>query len=355
MENTRNSRGDIVINVHESSGLLSVASKNTLPVSFRTKFLLFIVGSVVICGLICSLALTIVTLSYDRVTSITFIAIGDFGREGQFNQSVTAEQMGSYCLIHKCPFVVSVGDNFYPVGVSSTTDPQWKTSFEDVYTASSLQVPWYVALGNHDYMRRSEAELQYAADHPNGRWRMPARYYTHQFGIDGEFSARLIMLDTSPLDTEYLTDPHLNQTDLMQQNATAQWEWLVEQLQTSHRYTWDIVIGHHPVYSASYKQPDTPDLVNRLKPILNEFAIPVYISGHAHDMQHIWEHEQHRTQYVISGAGSQIRPTYNESFALPVYYTATNGFVAVKLSKNLFRVELISCWGQLLHSFEIAK
>ncbi|MEJ0065789.1 MAG: hypothetical protein WDM85_10455 [Caulobacteraceae bacterium] len=39
-------------------------------------------------------------------------------------------------------------------GVASVNDPKWRTSFEDVYTAPSLQVPWYVALGNPRLPRR---------------------------------------------------------------------------------------------------------------------------------------------------------------------------------------------------------
>lgn len=37
-------------------------------------------------------------------------------------------------------FVVSVGDNFYEVGLVSVEDEQFRTSFSDVYWQPSLQV-----------------------------------------------------------------------------------------------------------------------------------------------------------------------------------------------------------------------
>ncbi len=58
-------------------------------------------------------------------------------------------------------FVVAVGDNFYEDGVASVTDPHWQNSFEKVYTAPSLQVPWWAVLGNHDYHGNCDAQIEY--------------------------------------------------------------------------------------------------------------------------------------------------------------------------------------------------
>jgi hypothetical protein len=43
-------------------------------------------------------------------------------------------------------FVVSTGDNFYENGLTGTDDQAFEQSFTDIYTAKSLQKPWY--LGN---------------------------------------------------------------------------------------------------------------------------------------------------------------------------------------------------------------
>jgi tartrate-resistant acid phosphatase type 5 len=43
-------------------------------------------------------------------------------------------------------FVISTGDNFYENGLTGTDDEAFEQSFTDIYTAKSLQKPWY--LGN---------------------------------------------------------------------------------------------------------------------------------------------------------------------------------------------------------------
>ena len=64
--------------------------------------------------------------------------VGDWGRNGIYNQSLVAAAMGR--IAGDLDFVLSVGDNFYESGLTSVLDPQFDTSFRDVYTAPNLQV-----------------------------------------------------------------------------------------------------------------------------------------------------------------------------------------------------------------------
>ena len=64
--------------------------------------------------------------------------VGDWGRNGLYNQSLVAEAMGR--VAEDLDFVVSVGDNFYESGLTSVLDSQFDASFRDVYTAPGLQV-----------------------------------------------------------------------------------------------------------------------------------------------------------------------------------------------------------------------
>lgn len=41
-------------------------------------------------------------------------------------------------------FVVSTGDNFYENGLTGVHDQQFEESFTNIYTAKSLQKPWYL-------------------------------------------------------------------------------------------------------------------------------------------------------------------------------------------------------------------
>ncbi|MGH2574998.1 MAG: metallophosphoesterase [Ignavibacteria bacterium] len=94
-------------------------------------------------------------------SNLSFLVIGDWGRDGKFNQMEVANQMGLYAQKLNVSFVISTGYNFYPDGVFSIFDNQWQTSFENIYTHISLQIPWYVSLGNHDYLGNVQAEIDY--------------------------------------------------------------------------------------------------------------------------------------------------------------------------------------------------
>lgn len=62
----------------------------------------------------------------------------------------------------------------------------------------SLQVPWYVTAGNHDYKGNVTAQLEYSSR--SKRWNFPELYYDHIFEFDNEdggvTSVHLVMIDT---------------------------------------------------------------------------------------------------------------------------------------------------------------
>lgn len=79
-----------------------------------------------------------------------FLVIGDWGRDGKYNQSVVAEAMARKARVLQPDFVVSTGDNFYESGLTSAMDSQFDSSFTNIYNQKELvNVPWHVALGNH--------------------------------------------------------------------------------------------------------------------------------------------------------------------------------------------------------------
>ena len=101
--------------------------------------------------------------------SLNFLVISDWGREGIDDidkktpgQIKVAKQFGVTAEEINASFVVTCGDNFHGKGVPSSTDSLWKVNYEDVYTAKSLMIPWYITLGNHDNEGNVNAELDYA-------------------------------------------------------------------------------------------------------------------------------------------------------------------------------------------------
>ena len=71
--------------------------------------------------------------------------IGDFGRRGAYNQTAVARLLAAKAADLRPDFVISVGDNMYPSGLSSPEDAAFDASFVQPYSAKSLQVPWQVA------------------------------------------------------------------------------------------------------------------------------------------------------------------------------------------------------------------
>lgn len=54
-------------------------------------------------------------------------------------------QMGIIGEKRDIDFVVNVGDNFYTNGLTGVDDKAFEESFTNIYTAKSLQKPWYTS------------------------------------------------------------------------------------------------------------------------------------------------------------------------------------------------------------------
>ena len=272
--------------------------------------------------------------------AINFAIIGDWGRGGRPDQAQVAQQMAIACKNAGANFIISVGDNFYENGVASVDDPQWQKSFERVYAAPSLQVPWYVILGNHDYRGSCEAQLAYGKTH--SRWNMPARYYTHLFPIDATNNLECFFIDTSPLISEYK-----NETDMKAihtQDVAAQLKWLDQALGAS-KAKWKLVFGHHPIYSAGMGHGNQEDMIRLVRPILTDHDVQGYFSGHDHDLQHLRDDD---LNYYVSGGGSEHLPVK----AVPKieFGLATSGFLLVSVRPNDMHVRYIDNLGNTIYT-----
>merc|ERR1712121_588613 len=69
---------------------------------------------------------------------LAFLGIGDWGA-GTSRQKQVAGSMGTWAKANKPAFVVTMGDNFYPDGVSSTRDSQFSSKWKNMYTHSSIR------------------------------------------------------------------------------------------------------------------------------------------------------------------------------------------------------------------------
>lgn len=227
---------------------------------------------------------------------VRFLAVGDWG--GQTGAPYTtpgevevAAQMGKTAAAEGSSFVLALGDNFYSEGVQSVDDPRFNETFERVFTADSLQVPWYVIVGNHDWRpgpKGPAAEIAYSKRNP--RWHFPARYYSFVQGgssAGGGPTVEFVMIDTVTLAVD---DPD-------------QLRWINSTLAASTA-DWVVVGGHYPVYSAAEHGP-TPPLIDYLLPLLDEHGVAVYTCGHDHDMAH-YRVEGSAVEFLHTGAGHNL-------------------------------------------------
>jgi tartrate-resistant acid phosphatase type 5 len=278
--------------------------------------------------------------------ALNFLMIGDWGRNGEPDQAAVAKQMGIIGDETSAQFVISVGDNFYENGVKSVTDKQWQSSFEHVYTAPSLQVPWCSILGNHDYHGNCDAQIEYSKI--SKRWRMPARYFTRTEVIDEKNSVDFFYLDTTPMaelkDDEMILLGHAKDQDVPKQVA-----WLEAQLQASTA-PWKIVVGHHPVYSGG-QHGDTPYIIEKILPLMEQYGVQAYFNGHDHDLQHL---QSGKLNFFCTGGGSKPRAALKVKEQTK-FGLGCSGFIAASLSAEKLNVRLIDDKGAVLYATKVAR
>lgn len=291
------------------------------------------------------------TLLYSQ--NISFITFGDWGREGKFGQQETADVMGKYASGNKTDFILVLGDNFYPTGVKSVYDPHWKVSFEYVYTAPSLQIPWYVTLGNHDYGGSIQAQIDFSEI--NNRWKLPARYYSFEQNIDDSTKALFVIIDSNPFIKSYLTIDTLNEeldlnsiNDLRNQDTKKQLLWLDSVLANS-KAKWKIVAAHHPVYSGG-EHGNTAEMIELINPLLIKYNVNLFLCGHDHDMQHILKPGSN-VNYFVAGSGSKLRSTTKTEDTK--FASSENGFLTISINKKRIRAAFIGLSGNELYNYEL--
>jgi hypothetical protein len=265
--------------------------------------------------------------------SLRFLVMGDWGGQGkapytEAGQRQAAEGMGHVAGALGAQFGFGLGDNFYSAGIPTDEhDARFRETFEDVYTAPSLQIPFYMVVGNHDHGGNVTAQVAYSQH--SARWRMPGLWYSFSQHFEAESTSRTITVDFVMIDTVTLsgnTDDNRNPFDqppgpANPLRADDQWTFIEQQLAASKAdYLW--VGGHYPgtcavcqslsvaahilsmlwyrtVWSGCSHGP-TKKLVDKLKPLLIKYGATGYMCGHDHCQSYIVDEKIH---YVLTGNG----------------------------------------------------
>jgi acid phosphatase len=244
---------------------------------------------------------------------IAFVFLGDAG-SGEAPQYAVGSAIHEWCGQNPCDFVALLGDNFYDNGVTSVDDPLWFSAFEAPY--ANIDLPFYAALGNHDYRGNIGAELAYSAR--SYRWHMPSPYYRVSVG-----DVDIFVLDTNAYDG-------------------VQAHWLRRNLAESTA-TWQIVYGHHPIRSSGL-HGDTPEL-RSLNRLLKNKGVDAYLAGHDHDLE-VFAGSPH---FVIAGVGgAELRPITAGEDSL--FTASTYGFGYLLMDDSGATLSLVGSDGKVLYT-----
>nr|CCA23240.1 tartrateresistant acid phosphatase type 5 putative [Albugo laibachii Nc14] len=295
-----------------------------------------------------------------------FLVVGDYGT-GTEPQAQVAAAMGRLAsTMDPAPiFVISTGDQIYNSGIQSPDDPELRTRFEQMYTSTQLEIPWYITIGNHDCEGSIDAMHQYAS-RKESLWYFPKRYYTLDRLVTPKTIIRILVLDVCDLVCgKEPRDGRCNGAMLEQtspQSRSAQYEWIEDTLSARMpegvEKMWTIVVGHWAVYSFA-GNANTPELIHRLDPILKKHKVDAYFNGHDHCMQHIIKREDGWTRnYFVSGAGGyrihELQPHARANSDL-VHAAMQHGFMSVQIDRESFTVYFHSIDGEVLYATRIQQ
>ena len=278
--------------------------------------------------------------------SVNFLIVGDWGHAGEGFQRLVAAQMAAAVKARKADFIVSVGDLFYPDGVASVDDPQWRASFEDVYSQFSLYIPWYGVLGNHEYRGNPQAIVDYSKR--ARRWRIPSRYYDIKMPVSAGVTAEFLYIDTSPFVAEYRAAP--GKYDFAATDTAKQRRWIDSTLRAS-KAQWKFIVGHHNVYSGG-KRTVVPEMERLLNPLMQKYGVAAYFCGHEHHLEHIVPLPG-GPSYFISGAGYEASAATGTAGTR--FVNATAGFMAATLTADSMSVQVVDYAGKLLYQTNIRR
>jgi tartrate-resistant acid phosphatase type 5 len=248
---------------------------------------------------------------------VRVLAFGDFG-DGSAAQKQVAAAMLAYHTDRRFDFAVTLGDNFYSIGMASPDDERWKTWWSDLY--DPLRIPFYATLGNHDWGQPNSPAAEIAFTQKSPSWRMPSAYYTFTAGAAQFFA----------LDTDIISEKQLL--------------WLQAALDASPA-RWKIVYGHHPIYSAGQHE-DNNTKIDQLLPVLRDRA-DIYLAGHDHDMQHL--RPEGRLHFFVAGSGGKLRPI--EPGPRSLFARSAHGFAVLEIQADTLAVAFVDVQGAELYRY----
>ena len=265
---------------------------------------------------------------------VDLLAVGDWEyREG--NPPTTARAMADYAAAQGHPFQAALllGDNFH-VRLKQGKEPQLETIFEATYDPTRLNFPFYALLGNHDgEPDNRRIEMSYAKEHPDSRWKLPARWY------------RLDLPAESPLVTILMLDS--NKSDMSSKEWAAERQWIEKEL-GKPRGTWTVCAAHHPLFSNG-THGDAAKLQKEWGPILKKYRVDFYLCGHDHVLEHLEIDGWPTSFLVVGGGGGRLLADADGDHG--PFSLSSLGFAHLAFDRRQASVRMVDGQGSTVHEF----
>jgi predicted phosphodiesterase len=275
--------------------------------------------------------------------AFSFLAFGDSSGGGP-EQLQLAAQMDKFSP----DFVLHLGDM-----VESGLDADADAQYFRPYAGLMARVPFFQALGNHDYGKDARAAAgrgflkeNYVPFHSVPLTGLPPHYYFFDIA-----NARFFVLDVNAFDGAKFA-PAL-------EPGSKQYKWLEYYLGKTEK-AWKFVAVHEPLYSTGAHGPSEEE-TRALEPLLLKYGVDVVFQGHDHDYERTvplnmgQPDEAEGIVYLTLGGGGSTpyiqrrNADWSEKF-LPTYH-----FAVVQVADKALTMSVYDKDGEVIDTLEIQK
>ena len=262
--------------------------------------------------------LTLLLFSKSLISEETniFCFVGDAGEVNAIQSVVVSALTNS-----ECTTLWHLGD-ITQLGVRSINDPELYESFLNPFKPFlDTGIPFYLAVGNHDYKGDPKVYLEVAKQYPSIHH--PNNFYTKKFGESCFF-----ILDTTIFDKLYYFHKRGSQI-----------RWLKKEVdRLKNQCKFSIALAHHPLFSSGDRDRANPQLAIFLENyVFGTFDI--YVTGHNHVLADEGDHKKTRQLISATGAlpgGSPIKVQSGK------FNIETPGYLKMVITNNTARYSFIS-------------
>jgi len=277
-----------------------------------------------------------------RPGDLTLLFFGDSG-SGAPQQRRVAAAMVEVCERLSCDAGLVLGDLVYSDGPLRNGDDPWlDRTMGAPYAALGRRAGFqlYAVAGNHDLRAGLDAIRAWAEDDP--LWSLPALSFglpalPDWIRVFGIFTPPVFKVHDGDARADPLHDPYAPvaaaEAYLCAPGAAA----------------WKVVFGHHPLVSTAHGR--SKRLARRLLPVFERCGVDLYLSGHAHQQEHIHTPE---VEQLIEGAAGDVRPA-GGWFDWPPpssFLSEEPGFGVLRASPSALHVNFFDAGGVAIYSWQ---